>query len=76
METKNNKEILGNTLAGLAEIVLKNNILEFDLKTFKQKPENAIGTKFIPLYAILFRADIEDRNLEIFKKNLIIWWRI
>ena len=54
METRENKQISSDTLAELAEIVLKNNIFEFDEKTFKQKRGTATGTKFAPPYAILF----------------------
>ena len=61
-----NKQISSDTLAELAEIVLKNNIFEFDEKTFKQKRGTAIGTKFAPPYAILYMADLEEKLLEIF----------
>ena len=37
LETRENKQISNYVLAELAEIVLKNNIFEFDEKTFKQK---------------------------------------
>ena len=45
----------------LAEVVLKNNISEFDDKTFKQKRGTAIGTKFAPPYAFLFMAGFEEK---------------
>ena len=75
LETRENKQISSDTLAELAEIVLKNNIFEFDEKTFKQKCGTAIGTKFAPPYAILFMADLEEKMLEIFEKNPMIWRR-
>ena len=75
LETRENKQISSDTLADLAEIVLKNNIFEFDEKTFKQKRGTAIGTKFVPPYAILYMADLEEKLLEIFEKNPMIWWR-
>ena len=59
----------------LAEVVLKNNIFDFDEKTFKQKRGTAIGTKFAPPYAILFMADFEEKMLESFEKKPMIWWR-
>ena len=65
LETRENKQISSDTLAELAEIVLKNNIFEFDEKTFKQKRGTAIGTKFAPPYAILYMADLEEKLLEI-----------
>ena len=66
METSENKQISSETVAELVEIVLKNNIFEFDEKTFKQKRGTAIGTKFAPPYAILYMADLEEKLLEIF----------
>ena len=66
LETRENKQISSDTLAELAEIVLKNNIFEFNEKTFK---------KFAPPCAILFMADLEEKMLEIFEKKLMIWWR-
>ena len=48
---------------------LKNNIFEFDEKTFKQKRGTAIRSKFAPLYAILFVADFEEKMFENFEKN-------
>ena len=69
LETRENKQISSDTLAELAEIVLKNNIFEFDEKTFKQKRGTAIGTQFAPPYAILYMADLEEKLLEIFEKE-------
>ena len=75
LETRDNKQISSDTLTELAEVVLKNNIFEFDEKTFKQKRGTAIGTKFAPPYAILFMADFEEKMLESFEKKPMIWWR-
>ena len=75
LETRDNKHIASDTLTELAEVVLKNNIFEFDEKTFKQKRGTAIGTKFAPPYAILFMADFEKKMLETFEKKPMIWWR-
>ena len=41
----------------------------FDEKTFKQKRGTAIGTKFAPPYAILFMANLEEKMLEVLKRN-------
>ena len=54
---------------------MKNNIFEFDEKTFKQKRGTAIGTQFAPPYAILYMADLEEKLLEIFEKKAMIWWK-
>ena len=37
LESTNNKQISSDTLTELVEVVLNNNIFEFDEKTFKQK---------------------------------------
>ena len=63
LEIRENKQILSDTLAELVEIVLKNNIFEFDEKTFQWKCGTAIWTKFVPPYAILFMADLEEKML-------------
>ena len=75
METRDNKQISSETLerSALAEVVLKNNISEFDEKTFKQKRGTVIGTKFAPPYAIPFMADFEEKMLESFGKKPMIW---
>ena len=74
-ETRDNKQISSDTLTELAEVVLKNNIFEFDEKTFKQKRGTTIGTKFAPPYAILFMANLEEKMLESFEKKPMIGWR-
>ena len=76
LETRDNKQISSDTLTELAKVVLKNNIFEFDGKTFKQKRGTAIGTKFATPYAILFMTDFEEKMLESFEKKPIIWWSI
>ena len=52
------------TVLELAEIVLKNNTFQFNEETLKQLRGTAIGTKFVPPYAITFMADLEERTLE------------
>ena len=74
LELRDNKQISSDTLIELAEIVLKSNFFEFDLKTFKQVRGTAIGTKFAPRYAILFMADLEEEILNAFEEKPVIWW--
>ena len=69
LELKDNKQISSDTLVELAEIVLKNNIFQFDEKTFKQVRGTAIGTKFAPPYDILFIADLEEKILSASEKK-------
>ena len=63
------------TLLELAEIVLKNNIFQFNEKTLKQLRGTAIGTKFAPLYAIIFMADLQEWILEDIELQPHIFWR-
>ena len=56
------------------EVVLKNNLFEFDEQTFKQKGRTTIETKFAPPYAILLKTDFEEKMLESFEKKPMIWW--
>ena len=55
--------------------MLKSNTFEFDLKTFKQVSRTAVGTKFLPPYAILFMNDSEEKIFNAFGEELMIWWR-
>ena len=72
MELRDNKQISSGTIE-LTEIVLKNNIFEFDEKTFKQERGSAIGTKFAPPYAIFFMADLEEKILNALEEKTMIW---
>ena len=74
LQTRDNKQISSDTLTKLAEVVLKNNIFEFDEKNLKQKHGTAIGTKFVPPYAIIFMVDFEEIMLESFERKPMIWW--
>ena len=53
LATRDNKQISSDTLAELVEVVLKNNIFEFDEKTFKQKRGTEIGPK-LHLFMLFF----------------------
>ena len=55
--------------------MLKNNIFQFDEKTFKQVRGTAIGTKLAPTYAILFMANLEEKIINASEKEPMIWWR-
>ena len=75
LKLRDNKLILSDTLLELAEIMLRNNIFEFDEKTFKQVRRTATGIKFAPPYAILYTTDLEEKNFNAFEEKPIIWWR-
>ena len=56
--------MITETLVELSEIVLKNNIFQFNEKILKELRGLAIGTKFAPPYAIIFMADLGEKILE------------
>ena len=63
LDGRQKKEVSTESLCELAEIVLKNNIFEFNEKTYRQLRGTAIGTKMAPPYAILFLAKLEETFL-------------
>ena len=69
------KKVSTSTLVELAEVVLKNNIFTFGKKTLKQIRGTAIGTKFAPLYSILFMAELEEEILREVELKPYLWWR-
>ena len=69
------KQVTTDTLIELAELVLKNNVFEFSDKTYQQNHGTAIGTKFAPSYAVLFKAALEEKNLNKVEKKPNVWWR-
>ena len=69
------EEVTTETLLELAEIVLKNNIFQFNEKTLKQLRATAIGTKFAPPCAIIFMTDLEEKILKDIELKPRIWWR-
>ena len=75
LDARAEKKVTTETLLELAEIVLKNNIFQFNEKTLKQLRGTAIGTKFAPPNAIIFIAHLEERILEEIKLQSRIWWR-
>ena len=75
LNERDKKDVSTDTLVELAELVLKNNIFNFNKRTLKQKRSTAIGTKFAPVYSILFMAELEEKILEIVDNKPYIWWR-
>ena len=59
LDARTGKKVTNETLLELAEIVLKNNIFQFNEKTLEQLKGAAIDTNFVPPYAIIFLADLE-----------------
>ena len=65
LKSKENNPSQPNTtvLACLLEIVLKNNLFEFDGTHYKQLQGTAMGTKLAPAYANLFMGKLEHNIL-------------
>ena len=59
LDARMEKKGTTKNLLELAEIVLKNNIFQFNEKTLEQLKGAAIDTNFAPPYAIIFLADLE-----------------
>ena len=64
LDKRQNKTVSTESLIEVAELVLRNSYFEFNDKFKKQKEGTAIGTKFAPPYAIIFRAALEEEILE------------
>ena len=64
LNDRDKKDVSTDTLVELAELVLKNNIFNFNEKNLQQKRGTAIETKFAPPYIILFMAELEEKVLE------------
>ena len=63
-------------LAELIDIVLKNNVFEFNNEYYLQIQGTAMGTKMAPAYANLFMGKLEEELQEIDKShNILIWKR-
>ena len=75
LEKRGTKKVSTESLVELAEIVLTNNIFEFNEKVFRQLQGTAIGTKMAPPYAILFLAELEEAFLSQCEYKPHIWYR-
>ena len=59
-----NKKVSTEDIVKMADIVLKNNLFEFDSKFYKQISRTVIGTKFAPSYPCIFIDHIETEFLK------------
>ena len=75
LNERDKKDVSTDTLVELAELVLKNNIFNFNERTLKQKRGTAIGTKFALPCSILFMAELEGKKFEIVDNKPYLWWR-
>ena len=75
LNEREKKDVSTDTLVQLAELVLKDNIFNFNEKTLKRNRGTAIGTKFAPPYSILFMAELGEKILEIVDNKPYLWRR-
>ena len=75
LDKRDDQTISTDSLILLAECVLKNNVFEHNMRYFKRLQVTAIGTKFAPLYAILFMDYLEDKILNSIVERPLVWWR-
>ena len=68
LDASTEKKVATETLSELAEIVLKKNIFQFNVKTLKELKSTAIGTTF----ATIFVVDLQKRILEDTELQLCI----
>ena len=62
-------------LTELIEIVLKNNVFEFNNHYYLQIQGTAMGTKMAPAYANLFMGKLEEKLRELGKPHIMLWKR-
>ena len=64
-------EVIGE----LIDIVLQNNVFEFNGKFYLQKQGTAMGTKMAPAYANMFMGNLEPKLQTEGKGEILIWKR-
>ena len=62
-------------LRELMNIVLKNNIFEFNGEYYLQLQGTAMGTKMAPSYANLFMGQLEPKLIQLNSQAILIWKR-
>ena len=72
LETRDNKQISNDTLTELANVLLKNNIFEFDEKSFKKKmePQWEQSSYLSTSICYSFHGRFWGKNV-----RKLIWWR-
>ena len=76
LRCKDGKKVINESLWEVPDIVLENNIFQFNENTLEQLKGTTIDTKFVPPYAIMsIMVDLEERILEDTEMQSRIWWR-
>ena len=74
LENRLVKKIPTENLIKMAELVLKNNLFEFN-NVFQQISGTAIGTKFAPPYACIYMDGVEQEFLKTQELQPLLWLR-
>ena len=64
-----------DVLVELIDIVLKNNVFEFNNQYYLQIQGTVMGTKMAPAYANLFMGKLEEKLNELGKLHIMLWKR-
>ena len=75
LDSRADRSVSTDSLMDLAEVVLTNNMFEFNGRFYHQIRGTAIGTKCAPPYSILFLADLEEELLHSYDFKPSVWWR-
>ena len=75
LDSRADRSVSTDSLMDLAELVLTNNMFEFNGRFYHQIRGTAIGTKCAPPYSILFLADLEEKLLHSYDFKPSVWWR-
>ena len=75
LDSRADRSLSTDSLMDLAEVVLTNNMFEFNGRFYHQIRGTAIGTKCAPPYSILFLADLEEKLLHSYDFKPSVWWR-
>ena len=73
IDKRDNKKIPTDDLVKMEEVVLNNNIFDFNNKAFQQESGTAIGTKFAPPYACIYMDETEQSFLQKQSKKPLSW---
>ena len=75
LDSRADRSVSTDSLMDLAEVILKNNMFEFNGRFYHQIRGTAIGTKCAPPSSILFLADLEEKLLRSYDCKPSVWWR-
>ena len=75
LDLQKDKRISTGSLIELVECILKSNIFEHSLSSYKQLRGTAVGTKMVAPYAIIFVGDFEQQFFSDCDISSLVWWR-